>query len=458
MDFANGYLVALGVNNGLMAFQVNPSFASVPRILVQPASAVAYRGTIANFSVVADSTSGLSYQWYRNGESVPDATSATLAFTDLQTNQAGVYTVRVSNVGTGGFRDSAPATLTVLEPAATAQMTNIWSLLPGTRPYLNVVASGVYTEYGMAFNPATSNLLVASVVSGATTIAVLDALTGDHKHILDVGTLSGTGKLLHKIDVADDGVVYAGNLTTTATSAPFKLYRWDNDDSTTVATVAFEGDPAPTKASNKGCGLTFDVRGAGVNTEILVGSGALGATTNVVSILKTTDGINFSANEIKVAAAPNGFSRLGLCFGSGNTFWAKAWRDEAGALGKLYLVQYDLVAGTGAVLNVYQTTQVSSTITPLAYNNNLKLLAGITNDTQKSVMVYNVADPVAGPQLRDQELFPSYNPSIEANGDVDFGGDTFFSPYVRTTASWHSVSMRNTAASRSSVSRPLPDQ
>jgi hypothetical protein len=419
VDFANGYLVALGVNNGLMVCQVNTNFVSIPRILSQPASATSYAGTVASFSVVADSTSGLTYQWYHNGEVLTNATDATLALTNLETNQAGIYTVRVSN--SGGYRDSAPATLTVLVPYTTAQMTNMWSLAPGSRSYLNTD----YQEYGMGFNPANSNLLVISLEGGVPTIAVLDALTGDEKHFLDLTGVSGGSKVLHKIDVADDGVVYAGNLTTASATTPFTLYRWANDATDTVATVAFSGDPAPTKAPNKACGYTFDARGAGVNTEILVGIGAWGATTNVVSILKTTDGTNFFANEINVAAAPNGFSRLGLCFGAGNTFWAKAWRDEAVALGKLYLVQYDLVAGTNTILNTYQTTQVSSTITTLAYNNNLKLLAGIAYDNQDNVMMYNVANLVAGPQLRDQELYPTYYPSIEANGDLDYGGDTY---------------------------------
>jgi Domain of unknown function (DUF4623) len=419
VDFANGYLVALGVNNGLMVCQVNTNFVSLPRILTQPASATSYVGTFANFSVVADSTSGLSYQWYHNGEIVTNATDATLALTNLETNQAGLYTVRVFN--SGGYRESAPATLAVLVPYTTAQMTNIWSLAPGSRSYLNTD----YAEYGMAFNPATSNLLVISLQTGSPVIAVLDALTGDEKHFLDVSVVSGGAKALHKIDVADDGVVYAGNLTSASATTPFTLYRWANDAADTIATVAFSGDPAPTKAANKGCGYTFDVRGSGVNTEILVGIGAWGATTNVVSILKTTDGTNFFANEIKVAAAPAGFSRLGACFGAGNTFWAKAWRDEAVALGKLYLVQYDLVAGTNSILKTYQTTQVSSTITTLAYNDTLKLLAGIATDNADNVMMYNVADLVAGPQLRDQVLFQNYNPSIEANGDLDYGGNTY---------------------------------
>jgi len=421
VDFANGYLVALGINNGLMAFKVDPEFNKIPVILTQPADATAYLGTVASFSVVADSPTGLNYQWYLDGQILPGATDATLNLTDIQTSQAGVYTVRVSTGMGDGYRESRPATLTVLEPVQTGVITDLWSLAPGSRSYLNTD----YNEYGMAFNPANSNLIVVSVVGGYPTVAVLDALTGDDRHILDVTTISGTGKLLHKVDVADDGVVYAGNLTTAAGTSPFKLYRWANDAADTVASVAFEGDPTPTVSPGKGCGYTLDVRGAGVDTEVLVGMGAWGATTNTVSILTTTDGVNFTANEIWVTNAPAGFSRLGLCFGEGNTFWGKAWRDEAVALGRLYLVEYDLAARRGTVIQTYETTQVSSTITSLAYQDELKLLAGIARDDQKNVMLYDVSNPGAGPQLLDQLLFPTYNPSVEANGELDFGGNTY---------------------------------
>jgi hypothetical protein len=270
----------------------------------------------------------------------------------------------------------------------------------------------------MAYNPVTSNLLVTSL-SGSTTVAVLDALTGADKNLLDVSAISGGTKVLHKIDVADDGVVYAGNITLSAGSAPFKLYRWSNDSASTVATVAFSGDPAPTLNPNGVFGYTFKVRGAGANTEVLLAMN----TSNVVSILKTTDGINFTANEIRVTNAPNTFARLGVAFGEGNTFWAKT------AAGQLYLVTYDLAAKTGTVTKTYPTSQVSGTVTALAYRNDLKLLAGLDNFNNvppKNVSIYSVADLNAGPQLRDMKLFQTGNSSIEWNGELEFGGDYLF--------------------------------
>ncbi|HRT57980.1 MAG TPA: immunoglobulin domain-containing protein, partial [Candidatus Paceibacterota bacterium] len=418
VDFAAGYLVALGVNNGLKAFKVNPNFtASLPVIVSHPVSAAWFAGSNPSFTVVADSTTPLSYQWYYNGtQAIAGATSATLTLTNVQAANEGTYFARVSNAG--GSRDSLAATLTVLPLYNTAQMTNIWSVLAGTRPYLNTF----YYEYGMCFNPVNSNLLVASYVATNPTpviIAVLDALTGAHKHVLDVSVVYGGNRWINKIGVANDGVVYAGNRSTAPATDPFILYRWADDAPTTIASIAFSGDPAPSLPT-KVAGYTMDVRGAGVNTEILMSFN----TSNVVSLLTTPDGVNFVPTEIFVAGAPDRFARLGICFGAGNTFWAKSWATDPGA-GKLFLVQYDANAGTGTILRTYDTDKVSSTMTTVAYNDSLKLLAGIARDDQKNVQIYSVADLDLGPVLRDQELFPTYNPSIEANGALDFGGNTY---------------------------------
>jgi hypothetical protein len=415
VSFEKGYAVALGVNNGLKAFKVNTNFvASLPIILTQPADATWFEGTSATLSVVADSVTSLSYQWYYYGtQAVSGATSATLTLTNIQASQAGEYMVRVFNAG--GSRDSLPATLTVIPLYNTAQMTNIWSVTAGSRPYLNTN----YNEHGMAFNPVNSNLVVASYVSGnvpSTIVAVMDALTGAHKHTLDVTGVSGGDRAVGKVGVADDGVVYVGNRTQPATS-PFVLYRWADDAPTTVPTVAYSGDPAPS-LTTEWVGYTMDVRGAGVNTEILLGLNV----SNVVCILTTADGVNFTAKEIFVPGAPATFARLGVCWGAGNTFWAKVWRDQGG---QMFLVHYDLGAGTGTILRTYTTDQIASTITTIAYNDNLKFLAGIARDDQQNVQIYSVADLDFGPELLDQEVFPTYNPSIEAKGALDFGGNTY---------------------------------
>lgn len=412
VDFGAGYLVALGVNNGLKAFRVNGGTLSLPVILEHPSSGTWYRGTSPTLSVVADSASPLSYQWYFEGSPIAGATNSTLTIANIQTNQAGAYVARVINAG--GYRDSAPALLTVIESVTSDVLTNLWTLSPGSRPYLTTN----YQQYGMAFNPARSNLLIASYDPNTftATIAVLDAATGAEKHFLDVSVVSGGNRWLNKIGVANDGVVYAANRTTSPSTDPLKVYRWANDDSTTVATVAFSGNPFPTLAPNALAGWVMDVRGAGTATELLLSAYA----TNVVALLTTADGTNFTTHEILVPGVPPRFARLGICFASGNSFWAKTWRDDGG---KLYLVSYDLGTGLGTVLRTYDIDVISSTVTTIAYHEGLKLLAGIARDDQKNVQLYNIASLDLGPQLLDQEFFPTYNPSVEANGALDFGGN-----------------------------------
>ena len=99
------------------------AFIPTPVILRQPSSVNAYAGTAVNFSVlVTENNKPLTqgYQWQKNGvnlvnggNDVSGANSATLALNDVQSTDAGVYTVVVTN-SAGGSVTSSPAILTVL--------------------------------------------------------------------------------------------------------------------------------------------------------------------------------------------------------------------------------------------------------------------------------------------------------------------------------------------------------
>jgi hypothetical protein len=85
-----------------------------PVILTQPESQVAVAGDTVSFAVTAIGSPEPTYQWYFEGNLIPDATDATLTLTNVSAADEGTYFVRVSN--SFGLVDSDPATLTLLVP------------------------------------------------------------------------------------------------------------------------------------------------------------------------------------------------------------------------------------------------------------------------------------------------------------------------------------------------------
>ena len=84
---------------------------TAPVITVQPTNVNVSAQGDAAFQVVADGAPTLHYQWSFNGSPIADATGATLFLTNVQTDQAGLYTVAVFNES--GSAESQPARLTV---------------------------------------------------------------------------------------------------------------------------------------------------------------------------------------------------------------------------------------------------------------------------------------------------------------------------------------------------------
>jgi len=90
----------------------------VPVIVSQPGSQSVFVGSDVSFSVSAVGTDPLSYQWSRNGAALDGATASVLNLANVQLDQAGQYSVQVSNFV--GVATSSNATLTVVEPLTNA--------------------------------------------------------------------------------------------------------------------------------------------------------------------------------------------------------------------------------------------------------------------------------------------------------------------------------------------------
>ena len=82
-----------------------------PAVTTPPVAQTLVAGASAAFTVVASGTAPLAYQWKKDGQPIAGASGATLRLTNLQSADAGTYSVVVSNAA--GAVTSSGATLTV---------------------------------------------------------------------------------------------------------------------------------------------------------------------------------------------------------------------------------------------------------------------------------------------------------------------------------------------------------
>jgi ASPM-SPD-2-Hydin domain-containing protein/immunoglobulin I-set domain protein/Ig-like domain-containing protein len=136
-----------------------------PLITTQPANQTTFVGQTATFSVVANGTSPLSYQWQKNGAAVSGATSSSYTTpAEIASDSGAQFTVVVRN--SAGNVISNAATLTVnpdpVAPSITPQPAS-QTITAGQTATFSVVAAGTaplsyqWQKNGTAITAATSS-------------------------------------------------------------------------------------------------------------------------------------------------------------------------------------------------------------------------------------------------------------------------------------------------------------
>jgi uncharacterized repeat protein (TIGR01451 family) len=139
-----------------------------PSIATQPVSLVVTQANAAVFSVTANGTAPLRYQWRFEGTNLPGQTDSTLTIDNAQPPHQGSYTVVVSN--RVGEALSQPASLTVLEPPVVLVPPASTTNSAGTTATFSVTASGtppLTYEWRFENNPlsnATNSTLILTNV------------------------------------------------------------------------------------------------------------------------------------------------------------------------------------------------------------------------------------------------------------------------------------------------------
>jgi hypothetical protein len=256
-------------------------------------------------------------------------------------------------------------------------------------------------ERGLAYGNGELYLVSRN---GGSFIRRLDALTGSDLGALNNGSgvISGGTLAVNMVAVGGDGAIYVGNLTTSSSTSPFKVYKWTNPSAT--PTLAYSGDPFGAAARY---GDTLAAIGSGANARLVAGSGATTVVgDNGFAIIDPTAG---TASHFSVTGTTDGDFRLGIDFVDANTVIGTQ------GSGLLRVAQTDgTFLGTGTFSTAAQR--------PLGY----KLLGGVgllaaVDTADGRVRIYDATNPLS---LGSPILFGSILPHVSnvgATGDIAWG-------------------------------------
>jgi hypothetical protein len=300
--------------------------------------------------------------------------------------------VPLSTFGTNGWR--APGVSYAGDSAGAVSGT------PGAGgTYLGLNGANSNTERGMAYNPATGDLILVTrngtIAATATRFRILDGTTGIDKGGLNEGSgvISGGTFPFNTVGVSADGAIYVNNLSADTRTSAFKVYKWASQtaSSPTVhfsATQAFgTGSPAPR------LGDSLDVIGSGANTKIVAGYAGVAGYTVITGDTSPTAQV-YSSQATPAApggslpftgSPPGGQFRLGLTFaGDGSNVWG----NQTG--GSIYR---STISGAGAaVVGGTGTTSLGEAPLDYAVIGGVPYVASLDVNNNR-VYVYNVSDP-----------------------------------------------------------------
>lgn len=175
-------------------------------ITTQPTAQSEVAGTTAAFSVAANGTSTLTYQWRKDGANIllnVSATTDTLTLTNVQAIDAASYDVVVSNDSGSIPSEAVTLTVTPVPPVPVPPViTNSNLTATGTIRTsfsFGIIASGSPTSYGASPLPAGLSINTASgVISGIPTASGTTLVT------LSATNLDGTDTAILTLTVADN--------------------------------------------------------------------------------------------------------------------------------------------------------------------------------------------------------------------------------------------------------------
>ncbi len=311
------------------------------------------------------------------------------------------------------------------------------------------ISTNGFNMRGLSYDPISGNLVFVDTHTGSggstttptnAAIYILDRDSGNIIGALNTNGIVGGGGVgtFVAAGVAEDGAVYVANQINTSTVNAFKIYRWPTANTNAPnfnepPTVAFTNVLSPAER----LGQTMDVRGAGPNTQIIIGSSAVqsGQPGTNIFLFTTVDGTNFTSHQLNNPGVTIASFNDGIAFGSGNTFFTKQ-------VGKpLYFFGFDPVTFATTIIATYTASSANDpllNLSAIAVDNVNQLFAGLeqiggtANGGRGRVWLYNFSDPTnkAPAILASRTYIPNFVKATAPMGYLDFGGGRLYANVV----------------------------
>lgn len=265
------------------------SIGAAPSISAGPASQTVSAGAAATFTVTAQGTAPLSYQWNFGGTPISGATNATLVLSSVSSAVAGSYTVTVTN-GFGNVT-STTATLTVTTPPPPP------IIIPPPPPIIIIPPSPPPSATAPSITAQPSN--ITAVLGANATFAVTANGTSPlsyqwYKNGAAIQSAKGTSLTLSNIGVVDIGSYYvtvtnsAGSATSNTVTLQTPALAAPNITGAPTSRSIVEGETTTLSVTASGTGLTYQWQKNGLTIP-----GADSATLTLPNV-KMSDGGAFS--------------------------------------------------------------------------------------------------------------------------------------------------------------------
>jgi DNA-binding beta-propeller fold protein YncE len=343
------------------------------------------------FSVTAAGTPAPTYQWNLSGTSIAGATGASYTISNVQSSNAGAYTVTVTNSVSSVTSNAAtltvtPGAVTSVAPTITSQPASV-TVAAGSAAIFSVTATGTPAP---TYQWKQNNAPISGATGASYTISTAQSSNSGAQYTVTVTNTAGS--------------VTSNAATLTVTSAPTITTQPVNvtvaAGSSAMFSVTATGTPAPTYQWKQNNAPISGATGASYTISSVQSSGngalytvtvtnSVGSVTSTAATLTVTSAPTITTQPANVTVAAGSaamFSVTATGVPAPTYQWKQNGTPIAGATGASYVLSNAQSSNNGALYTVTVTNSVSS-VTSTAATLTVTSAATITTQPVNVIVV-----------------------------------------------------------------------